>query len=123
MKSICLLIFLLTLSSCNKKYTGEVRFKSCIIKYDVLDEEEEIEMDGDNMIGNQWRFESAKKELALCLCEKYLQNQDKEIKEKIFEIYYDDFEYYPKENRYKPVQFDFILKNRKEIFDYRILAD
>lgn len=98
-------------------------FKSCNIKYDVLDEEEEIEMDGDSMIGNQWRFESAKKELALCLCEKYLQNQDKEIKEKIFEIYYDDFEYYPKENRYKPVQFDFILKNREEIFDYRILAD
>jgi len=45
------------------------------------------------------------------------------IKEKILEIYYDDFEYYPKENHFKPLQFDFILKNRKEIFDYRILAD
>ena len=72
MKSICLLILLLTLSSFDKKYSGEMSFK---------------------------------------------------IKEKILEIYYDDFEYYPKENHFKPLQFDFILKNRKEIFDYRILAD
>jgi len=56
MRSICLLILLLTLSSCDK-YTGEMSFKSCNIKYDVLDEKTEKEMDGDHMIGNQWRFD------------------------------------------------------------------
>jgi hypothetical protein len=102
---------------------GEVNFKSCTIKYDVLDERKELKINDQYMVGNQWRFESAKQELALCLCEKYLQNRDEEIKQKILEIYQDDFEYYHKEINFKPIDFDSILKNRKEIFDYRILVD
>ena len=111
------------LFSCDKKYTGEVSFKSCKIKYDVFDENKEKQIYNQNIVGNQWRFESAKQELALCLCEKYLQNHDQEIKGKILEIYNDNFEYYQREIHFKPIDFDSILKNRKEIFDYRILVD
>lgn len=88
------LFFLSTLLiSCTEKYTGELRFKSCMIKYDVLDEKEELIINDQYRVGNQWRFESAKQELALCLCEKYLQKQNGEIKQKILEIYQYDFEY------------------------------
>jgi len=80
MKSIYLFFLLTMFLSCTEKYTGEVSFKSCSITYDVLDEKKELKINGQNRVGNQWRFESAKQELALCLCEKYLQNPDKEIK-------------------------------------------
>jgi len=123
MKLIYLFFLFTLLISCTEKYTGEVSFKSCKIKYDVLDEKKEHKSDNQYIVGNQWRFESTKQKLALCLCEKYLQNPDKEIKDKILEIYHDDFEYYHKEINFKPVGFDSILKNRKEIFDYRILVD
>ncbi|MBW7674803.1 hypothetical protein [Chryseobacterium chendengshani] len=123
MKLIYLFFLLTMFFSCAEKYTGEVSFKSCTIKYDILDEKKEHKINGQNRVGNQWRFESAKQELALCLCEKYLQNRDKEIKEKILTIYRDDFQYYHRENKFKPIDFDSILKSRKEIFDYRILAD
>lgn len=123
MKLIYLFLLLTIFFSCNKKYTGEVSFKSCMIEYDVLDEKKELKINDQYMTGNQWRFESAKQELALCLCEKYLQNRDEEIKEKILEIYHDDFEYYHRKINFSPIDFDSILKNRKEIFDYRILID
>nr|WP_314492527.1 hypothetical protein [uncultured Chryseobacterium sp.] len=123
MKLIYIFFVLTTLLSCTEKYTGEVSFKSCKIKYHVLDEKEEEEKYGQNMVGNLWRFESAKQQLAICLCEKYLQNRDEEIKEKILEIYRGNFEYYYRDINHKPIYFDSILKNRKEIFDFRILID
>ena len=89
----------------------------------MLDEKEEEEKYGQNMVGNQWRFESAKQQLAICLCKKYLQNRDEEIKEKILEIYRGNFEYYYRDINHKPIYFDSILKNRNEIFDCRILID
>lgn len=75
------------------------------------------------MVGNQWRLESAKQELALCLCEKYLQNPNKETNDKILEIYNDNFKFYRRQISIKPIDFDSVLKNRKEIFDDRILVD
>lgn len=123
MKPIYLFSLLTILFSCNEKYTGEVSFKSCKIKYDVVDEKEEKRIYGQNMVGNQWRLESAKQELALCLCEKYLQKPDQEIKDKILEIYNDDLEYYRREKSFKPVNFDSILENRKIVFDARIFVD
>ncbi|MCD1117815.1 hypothetical protein [Chryseobacterium turcicum] len=123
MKKIYLFSLLTIVFSCTEKYTGEVSFKSCKIKYDVVDEKEEKRIYGQNMVGNQWRLESAKQELALCLCEKYLQKPNPEIKDKILEIYIDDLEYYRREKSFKPVNFDSILENRKVVFDYRILVD
>ncbi|MFL9835292.1 hypothetical protein [Chryseobacterium terrae] len=123
MKPIYLFSLLIILFSCTKKYTGEISFKSCKIKYDVLDEKEEFKIDRQHTVDNQWRFESAKQELALCLCEKYLHNPNKETKEKILEIYNDDFKYYNRKINFKPIDFDSILKDRKEVFDHRILVD
>lgn len=123
MKLTYLFLLLTILFSCTEKYTGEVSFKSCRIKYDVFNQKKEKQIYGQNTVGNQWRFESAKQELALCLCEKYLQNQDEEIKEKILEIYNDEMDYFHREKSFERLDFDSILKNRKEIFDYRILVD
>lgn len=123
MKPIYLFSLLTILFSCTEKYTGEVSFRSCKIKYDVLDEKEEFKVDGQHMVGNQWRLESAKQELALCLCEKYLQDPNKETKDKILEIYNDDFKFYQRQISIKPIDFDSVLKNRKKVFDYLILVD
>lgn len=123
MKLIYLFLLFTLVLSCKEKYTGVVSFKSCKIKYDVLDENQEEKIYGQNMVGNQWRLESAKQELALCLCEKYLQNQDEQIKEKILEIYRDDFDYYHRAINLRLTDFDSVLKNRKEIFNVSILVD
>ncbi|MGO4709995.1 hypothetical protein AB4Y90_12940 [Chryseobacterium sp. 2TAF14] len=123
MRIICLFSILIIQFSCTKKYTGKVSFKSCHIKYDVLDKKKEQLINGQNMVGNQWRFESAKQELALCLCEEYLKNKDEDIKQKILEIYQEDLKFYHRQKSFKKIDFDSILQNRKEIFDYRILVD
>lgn len=123
MKNLTVLFIFSALLSCSQKYDGEVHFKSCKVRYKVIDEKKEKQMYGQNIIGNQWRFESAKQELALCLCEKYLQNQDEEIKEKILEIYTADMDYFHRRKSFKRNDFDSILVNRKEIFDYRILVE
>ncbi|WP_312075789.1 hypothetical protein [Chryseobacterium sp.] len=117
-----LLLISVLLYSCSEKYTGEVSFKSCKITYDVVDEKKEQQVHGQNTVGNQWRLESAKQELALCLCEEYLKKKDEEIKSKILEIYHEEMEYFYREKSDK-VDFDSILINRKEIFDAKILVD
>lgn len=61
--------------------------------------------------------------LAICLCEKYIQKPDPEIKEKIIEIYKGDFEYYRREVSFKKVNFDSVLANRKIIFDSSIFVN
>lgn len=75
MKYIFLIFVSVFLSSCSKKYTGKVSFKSCTVNYEVINVRKEKQLYGQNAIGNQWRLESAKQELALCLCEKYLKKQ------------------------------------------------
>lgn len=123
MKNLIVLFICSALLSCSQRYDGKVYFKSCKVRYEVIDEKIEKQMYGQNMIGNQWRSESAKQELALCLCEKYLQNRDEEIKEKILEIYNADMDYFHKQKSFKRNDFDSILVNSKEIFDSRILVE
>jgi hypothetical protein len=123
MKTVTTFLIALILTSCSKKYTGEVSFKSCKVSYPLHDEKKERKLYHDHNIPNQWEYESAMQKLALCLCEKYLQKKDEEIKEKIIEIYKSDFEYYRKEISFKKVNFDSILMNRKEIFNSEIIID
>lgn len=122
MKFTCV-ILLIMLTSCSKKYTGEVSFKTCTIHYPLHDEEKERKLYQDQNIPNQWEYEPAMQKLALSLCEKYIQKHDAEIKEKITEIYKNDFDYYHREVSFKKVNFDSILMNRKEVFNSEILVD
>jgi len=121
-KTYYLLLFI-SLASCSEKYTGEVSFKNCKITYPIHDEEKEKEIYGDFAVSNQWEYESAMQKLANCLCEKYIQKPDQEIKEKIIEVYKGNFEYYHREVSFKKVIFDSILANRKVIFDPSISVD
>ena len=116
MKLIFSLIFLIGLISCSQKYTGEINFKNCKVNYPLHDEEKERKINYE-AIPNQWEYESALRKLALCLCDKYLQKKDEEIKEKIIEIYKFKFEFYNRHDSFKKVNFDSILINRKEIFN------
>ncbi|MCJ8154719.1 hypothetical protein MKJ01_13190 [Chryseobacterium sp. SSA4.19] len=109
--------------SCSKKYTGKVNFKTCIIHYPLHDEEKERKLYRDHHIPNKCEYESAIQKLVLCLCEKYIQKPDEEIKGKIIEIYEANFDYYHREVSFKKVNFDSILINRKEIFNSKILVD
>ncbi|MCE3074708.1 hypothetical protein [Chryseobacterium gwangjuense] len=122
-KTYYLLLFISLVASCSKKYTGEVSFKNYKITYPIHDEEKENELYSDHNIPNQWEYESAMRKLALCLCEKYIQKPDPKIKEKITEIYMYKFEFYPRNNTFKKVDFDSILINKEEVFNSEILVD
>jgi len=121
-KKYFLLLFI-SFASCSKKYTGEVSFKSCKVTYPIHNEEKEKELYLSHNISNQWEYESAMRKLALCLCEKYIQKPDPEIKKKITEVYMYRFEFYNRNNTFKKVDFDSILENRKEVFNSEILVD
>lgn len=98
-------------------------FKKCKVAYPVHDEEKERKIYRDHTISNQWEYESALRKLALCLCEQYIQKKDIETKEKIIEIYNYKFEFYNRNNTFKKISFDSILKHRKEVFNSEILID
>ena len=116
------LFIVLALISCTKEDAiSTLNFKSCQVSYPIYANGEKFLYEG-HSISNKWELESAKNELALCLCEEYLIKPDKEIKDKILEIYHDEMKYY--QTAYpKNLDFNLILKNRKEIFDPRILVD
>ena len=117
---ICFSIFFLVIS-CQKDETKTLMFKGCKVEYRSYGSGQ-IEVYEGHTISNQWELESAKRKLALCLCEKYLEKPDKEIKNKILEIYNAKEEYF--ENDYpENIEFDAILRKRLEIFEPTILID
>lgn len=116
------LYIFLTLISCSKEDTiGTLNFKSCQVSYPIYANGERFLYEG-HSISNEWELESAKHELALCLCEEYLKKPDKEIKDKILKLYKEEMTYYQTEYP-ENLDFNLILKNRKEIFDPTILVD
>jgi hypothetical protein len=119
-----LFLIFLTFISCsseNNEMIQVLSFKNCKVSYPQFSKGEKVLYEG-HSISNEWYFESAKTELASCLCEKYLQNPDEETKVKILEIFKAKEEYFSKAYP-KNLPFDSILKHRKEIFDYKILID
>lgn len=116
------LSIILLLISCTKEDTiGTLNFKSCQISYPIYANGEKLLYEG-HCVSNEWELESAKYELALCLCEKYLRKPDTEIKDKILEIYHAEMKYY--QSAYpRNLDFNLIVKYRKEIFDPTILVD
>ncbi len=68
--------------SCRKDETKILSFKGCEVKYQSYGSGEKKLYEG-HFVSNEWELESAKRQLALCLCEKYLEKPDTEIKAKI----------------------------------------
>ncbi|MDO3424315.1 hypothetical protein QWT87_05385 [Chryseobacterium sp. APV1] len=122
MKSGFFSVFLMFLLSCSEKYSGEITFKNCKVNYPLHDEEKERKIN-DEAVTNQWEYESALRELALCLCYEYDRKPTKEIKDKIIEIYKYKFEYYNRNDSFEKINFDSILMNRKRIFDPAMIVD
>ena len=120
------LLFLLFLafiscSSENKETIHYLSFKKCKVSYPQFSKGKKVLYEG-HSISNEWYLESAKRELANCLCEKYLQNPDEETKVKILEIFKAKEKFFSKAYP-KNLPFDSILKHRNEIFEYEILID
>ena len=117
------LIFLalISCSSENKETIQVLSFKNCKVSYPQFSKGEKV-LYGGHSISNEWYLESAKRELANCLCEKYIQNPDEQTKAKILEIYKAKEEYFSKAYP-NNLPFDSILKHRKEIFEHKILID
>ena len=107
--------------SCQKDETKVLSFKGCEVEYPSYASGEKKLYEG-HSVTNEWEFESAKRQLALCLCEKYLEKPDKEIKAEILEIYNVKEEYFSKDYP-KNLAFDTILKKRTAVFDPTILID
>lgn len=113
-----LFILILTIS-CQDHEIKFLTFKDCKIDYMVYNKDGK-EMHDDfysYKMYNQSMFESARRRLALCLCNKYLQNPDEETKNKILEIYHAKEEYLLKKHP-ENLDFDTIIKNRIEIFQF-----
>lgn len=114
-------LVLISCSSENNKTIHYLSFKNCNVSYPQFSDGEKILYEG-HSISNEWYLESAKRELANCLCEKYLQNPDEKTKVKILEIFKSKEEYFSKVYQ-NDLPFDSVLKKRKEIFEYKILID
>jgi hypothetical protein len=116
------LLIALTFISCRKEDTvSSLNFKSCHISYPIYADGEKFLYEG-HSVSNEWELESAKYQLALCLCEDYLRKPDVEIKAKILNIYKEEMTYY--QNGYpENLDFNLIFKNRKDIFYSMILVD
>ena len=119
-----LFFLFLTFISCsseNKETIQDLSFKNCKVSYPQFSKGGKVLYEG-HSISNEWYLESAKRELANCLCEKYLQNPDEETKVKILEIFKAKEKFFSKAYP-KNLPFDSILKHRNEIFEYEILID
>lgn len=122
MRFLFLIFFaFISCSSENEETIHYLSFKNCKVSYFQFSKGEKILYEG-HSIQNQWFLESAKRELANCLCEKYLQKADDESKAKIIEIFKAKEEYFSKDYP-SNLSFDSILKHRKEIFDHKILIE
>ena len=121
---ISLFLIFLTFISCsseNKETIQVLSFKNRKVSYPQFSKGEKVLYEG-HSISNEWYLESARRELASCLCEKYLQNPDEKTKVKILKIFKVKEEFFSKAYP-KNLPFDSILKHRKEIFDNKILMD
>lgn len=73
-------------------------------------------------ISNEMEFESARRKLALCLCDRYIQTQEKVIKAKILDILKSKENYFSKPLGTE-LSIDTILVHKDRIFDPTILID
>jgi hypothetical protein len=73
-------------------------------------------------ITDEMELESARRKLALCLCDKYIQSHDSNLKAKIIEIYHTKENYFGKALG-KDLPFDSIVAHKDEVFDPTVLID
>jgi hypothetical protein len=111
---------LFSLTSCQPK-TKLISFEGCNVEY-KSHWSGSIEIYEGHHISNEEEFELANYQLALCLCEKYLQKPNSEIKQKILEIYNTESVFFEKD-KLKGIPFDSILENRMLYFDAPMFID
>lgn len=121
MKRIIFLALIFFVISCKKDETKTLIFKNYKVDYMSYGSGEK-EIYENHSVTNEWELESAKRKLALCLCEKYLEKPDAEIKSKILELYTVKEQIFYKDYP-KNMEFEIILKKRMEIFNPTILID
>lgn len=109
------------LTSCNGERKAEMSFDSCVISYPIYSGGEKKLYEG-HYITNDMEHEAARRKLALCLCDKYIQIQDTNIKAKIIEIYEAKENYFAKPFGLN-LPFDSILARKDKVFDPTILID
>jgi hypothetical protein len=116
--------FILTLfifTSCNQERKAELSFDGCTISYSLYSGGEKKLFEG-HYIQNEMEIEAARRKLALCLCGKYLQSQDTNVKAKIVEIYQIKEHYFARPFG-SDLPFDSILVHKEKVFDPTILID
>lgn len=122
MKFFVLLISIFSVISCSKKdEKGILSFQNCRVEYPIYANGTRKLYEGYS-ISNNWEFESARRELAICLCDEYLKHPNRETKEKILEIYREKEDFYSKDYP-EDLDFKIILEKRNDIFNPKILID
>jgi hypothetical protein len=116
MKGLMLFLTIIScLFSCKKNKIETLTFQNCKIYYPIY-AKGGVEISKDNFVTNEWEKESAYRELALCLCAEYMRNPTEKSKRKILEIYYQKEEFFTRDFT-ENISFEYILKNRSQIFN------
>ncbi|WP_157446992.1 hypothetical protein [Cytophaga aurantiaca] len=98
-----------------------VTFSSCAIKYSVYKNGGLFLYEG-HSIPNEMEYESAKRKLAICLCEEYLSHPSDSVKSMILDIYHSEEQYFHIDTSLS-IEFDSIVSNRNIIFNPEIIID
>ena len=119
-KLTCILLFT-ALTSCNQERKAELFFDKCTVSYTLYPNGQK-ELYAGHYITNEMELEAARRKLALCLCDRYIETQDTTVKAKIMEILRANENYFAKPLGTE-LPIDTILVHKDKIFDPTILID
>lgn len=115
------LLLCTALTSCSQERKAALSFDECKICY-TLYENGQKELYVGHYITDEMELEAARRKLALCLCDRYIETKDTAVKAKIIEILKANETYFTKPLGTE-LSIDTILVYKDKIFDPTILID
>lgn len=115
------LLLCTALISCSRERKAELSFDKCKISYTLYPNGQK-ELHVGHYITDEMELEAAKRNLALCLCDRYIEAKDPLVKGKIIEIQKEKEIYFAKPLGTE-LSIDTILVHKDKIFDTKILID
>lgn len=115
------LLLCTALTSCSQEKKAELSFDKCKISYTLYPKGQK-ELYVGHYITDEMEFEAARRKLALCLCDRYIETKDTVVKAKIIEILKANETYFAK-SLGTELSIDTILVHKDKIFAPTIMID
>lgn len=120
-RKLTFILLITALTSCSQERKAELSFDKCKISYTLYPGGQK-ELYAGHYLTNEMELEAARRKLALCLCDRYIQTQDTIVKAKIIDILKTKENYFVKPLGTE-LSIDTILAHREKVFDPTILID